>query len=335
MQQLPTIPVIEAGREFPYESLVADEQRAHVLIDSATHHAPQHILKVLDHLSRQWLVKWNNAHLGEIDRIAARLSRPGAYFLSVNYEWGCTVGVYSAPDHKSARLARVLDWRTPGLGRHIMAVKVAGYPGGPFVTMTWPGYTGVLQALAPERFSAALNQAPMAKRGGGFYPFDWLADKIRIWQTPHPAPAHVLREVFEQSADYNDARQRLIETPIAAPAIFSLAGVHANELCIIERKEETAYVYDGAKAAANSWQAPGWSGRERGLNSSGRVEDMTRQVLQSACEMDGAFAWLKPPILNDRTRLVMMSDAAQGTLIAQGYEAQGPAIRTLELQLPA
>src|SRR6185503_10125388 len=84
-------------------------------------------------------------------RAHALIGRPGAYFLSVNYEWGCTCRVAPSPEGKSARLVRVLDWVTEGLGRYVIAARVAG-EAGPFVTLTWPGYTGVLQGMAPGRF---------------------------------------------------------------------------------------------------------------------------------------------------------------------------------------
>ena len=327
---LPEIPLIETGPDFPYATLMADEARAHALIDGATRLAPRTALRVLDRVSRRWLSKWNNAHLAEIDRIAEHLGRPGAYFLSVNYEWGCTVGVHASPDGRSARLARVLDWRTPGLGRYIMAARVAS-AAGPFITMTWPGYTGVLQAMAPGRFAGALNQAPMPKSGGGIYPFDWLANKIKVWKMPHPTPAHVLRDVFEQCETFADARRRLIETPIAAPVIYSLAGTTADQLCIIERTEDQAHVHDGASAAANAWQAPGWHGRERGHDSSGRTGRMMRDVVHCASDMDPDFAWLQPPILNERTRLAMSCDAASGRLLARGFENARPATQVFEV----
>ncbi|MGI9426325.1 MAG: hypothetical protein ACR2PA_24315 [Hyphomicrobiaceae bacterium] len=328
---LPAIPVLETDSDFPYATLLADEERAHLLIDGATRLAPKTALSVLDRISRRWLSKWNNAHLEEIDRIAARLDRPGAYFLSVNYEWGCTVGVHASPDNSSARLARVLDWRTPGLGRYVVAAKVRGNAG-PFITLTWPGYTGVLQAMAPKRFAAALNQAPMPRRGGGVYPFDWLANKVRTWNSAHATPAHVLRDTFEQARSFHDARRMLIETPIAAPVIYSLAGLAADELSIIERTETEAHVHDGANAAANAWQAPGWHGRERGHDSQGRAQQMLCDVVDAAGEMSLDFDWLKPPILNDRTRLAMTADARAGRLIAQGFECDGPATRPLHLE---
>ncbi len=330
--KLPAIPVVETSADFPFETLIGDEVRAHALIDGATRLAPKQALKVLDAVSRRWLAKWNNAHLPEIDRIAERLGRPGAYFLSVNYEWGCTVGVHASPGGETARLARVLDWRTPGLGQYVIAARIAG-PAGPFVSLTWPGYTGVLQAMAPGRFAAALNQAPMPKIGGGVYPFDWLANKIKVWRIPHAPPAHVLRDVFERATTYAEARRMLIETPIAAPVIFSLAGLRGDELCIVERTEQEAHVHDGPSAAANAWQAPGWIGRERGHDSVGRSEQMRCDVVEMAADFDADFAWLRPPILNQRTRLAMNCDPAEGRLIARGYEDEQAATQTLALQL--
>jgi hypothetical protein len=316
---LPSIPLIETGPDFPIETLRAGVDEAHLLLDGATRGVPRKALAMLDTASRRWLAKWNHEYLVEIDEIARELGRPGAYFLSVNYEWGCTTGVFPAPDGAAARLVRVLDWRTPGLGRYIMAADVDG-PAGRFVTLTWPGYTGVLQASAPGRFAGAINQAPMPKRGGGFYPFDWLANKVQLWKTPHPTPAHVLRMAFERAPDFRTARGLLIETPIAAPVIFALAGVRPNELCIIERTEDAARVYDGPSAAANAWQAPGWNGRPRGQDS----VDRTSKILTLQAGLSEPASWLAPPILNERTRLVLVAEPASGRLVAQGFEKKRP-----------
>ena len=321
--RLPDIPVLDVGTDFAFETLVAEEDRAHALIDSATKLAPRMGLRGLDAVSRRWLKRWSSSHLDEIDRIAARLARPGAYFLAVNYEWGCTCRVGPSPDGTRARLIRVLDWRTPGLGRHIIAARVKSAVGS-FMTLTWPGYTGVLQANAPGRFAAALNQAPM-RRPLGLYPLDWAANRARVWRMPHPTPAHLLREVFETAKDFDEAKTLLKSRAIAAPAIFLLAGVLPKETAVIERTEEDACVHGGDQVAANHWQAAGWSGHARGIDSAGRA----RQISQVACDMDPAFSWLKPPILNDRTRLVMMADAADGRLVAQGYEADVPATNVL------
>lgn len=322
---LPEIPVLDVGPGFPLETLEREEPRAHALLADATRYVPRAALRSLDAISRRWLQKWENDYLDEIDAVARRLGRPGAYFLSVNYEWGCTCQVAPSPDRRSARLVRVLDWRTPGLGRHVLAARVKG-ASGTYVTLTWPGYTGVLQAMAPGRFAAALNQAPM-RRSLGLYPLDWAANRARVWRMPHPTPAHLLRAVLDEAESFADAKRMLASRPIASPAIFSLAGLKASEVAVIERTELHASVHEGPNVAANHWQAPGWRGNARGCDSAGRA----RQMHCVAPELDVRFPWVAPPILNPNTRLVMVADAAQGRLVVQGYEATGPATAPLEL----
>ncbi len=330
IRPLPTIPVLEVGADFPMATLRADEPRAHALLDQATQGIPRAALQAADAVSRRWLIKSRNSHLPEIDDIAARLDRPGAYFLSVNYEWGCTVGVKPCPDRQTARLVRVLDWRTPGLGRNIMAATVNG-AAGRFLTLTWPGYTGVLQGMAPGRFSAALNQAPMRKSAGGFLPIDWAVNRMRVWRMPYPTPAHLLRTVFETCRSFADAKRVLMDHPIASPGIYSLAGLTCDETCVIERTETKAHLHEGPSVAANHWQAAGWTGHPRGKDSAGRTRLM--HTIPSALDLD--FSWVKPPILNERTRLAMVADASSGHVVAQGFEADGPATLPLELKLQA
>ncbi len=322
--RLAEIPLIETGPDFPLATLMAEEERAQSLLDLATHGAPTPALKVLDNISRRWLVKWKNKHLDEIDAIAARLGRPGAYFLSVNYEWACTCRVTPSPGGKSARLIRVLDWKTAGLGQTICAARVKG-GAGEYVTMTWPGYTGVLQVMAPGRFCVALNQAPMPAPIGVFL-MDWAANRRRVWRMPHQTSAHLLRQVCEEAETFAQAREMLTHEKIAAPAIYSLAGLAPDETCVIERMEDDASVHGGSCVAANHWKADGWQGHHRGIDSPGREKLMS----SVEAEFDTDFVWLKSPVLNPRTRLAMVADASEGRLIARGYEEDGAATTTLD-----
>ena len=138
----------------------------------------------------------------------------------------------------------------------------------------------------------------------------------------------MLRSVFESAQSFAEARRLLIETPIAFPAIYSLAGTKPNELCIIDRTETEAFVRDGPGAAANSWQAEDWFGRDRGNDNPGRCQQMLRDIVEPCAHIDNDFAWLKPPILNERTRLAMIADAALGTILARGFEKREPATKT-------
>ena len=329
---LPAIPVIATGPSFALETLTADPARAHELFDAATRLAPRPALRMLDAISRRWLAKWDNAHLNEIDGIARALGRPGVYFLSVQYEWACTCAVRPSADGRSAQLVRVLDWRVGGLGRHVMAARVAG-PAGRYVTLTWPGFTGVIQGVAPGRFAAAMNQAPMRQQfGRPVLPLDWVAARARLWQSPHPTAAHTLRKVFDEAATYAEAREMLSSLPIAAPAIYILAGIEPHETCIIERTETGSRIRDGRGVAANHWSASGgdrgpWPGRARGIDSIGR-----ERLLEGLGALEPRdFSWARYPVLNPQTRLIMVADARTGHLVAQGYEASAPATQVLDL----
>lgn len=327
-RRLVPIPDLEVGPDFALETLRREGARAQALLDLATEGVPRRALVTLDRISRQWLVKWNNAHLDEIDGVARLIDRPGAYFFSVNYEWGCSCRVAPSPDHASARLVRVLDWRTPGLGRHVVAARVHGAPAGPFVVLTWPGYTGILQGMAPGRFAAAMNQAPMRKTAG-VYHVDWLINRRRVWTMPHGTPAHLLRTVFEEAKTFADALRLLSEQPVSTPAIFSLAGTKPHETVVVERTETEARVHAGSNVATNNWQTPLWHGHARGRDSAGRA----CQMHGVATEFDPAFGWLKTPVLNPRTRLAMVADASAGRIMAQGYEDNAPATAVLDITL--
>lgn len=326
---LPAIPVIESGRDFPVETLMHFKGKAHALLDAASGRYPVRLLKTLDGVSRAWLKRWDNAHLNEIDTIAEILGRPGVYFFSVNYEWGCTCQAGPAPDGLSARLIRVLDWAADGLGRHLVGVRVSGASAGPLVLVTWPGYSGVLQVMAPGRFSAAINQAPMRKSVGAFY-LDWVSGRRRVWSMPFPTPAHVLREVAERAKTYAEARRLLIERPLSTPAIFTLAGLAPGETSVIERTERDARVRDGLQVAANHWETAGWHGHPRGEQSALR----SRMMTAIRPDFDPAMAWLKAPIFNKNTRLSMVADARLGRLMARGFEKSAPATEVLDLSWP-
>jgi hypothetical protein len=140
-------------------------------------------------------------------------------------------------------------------------------------------------------------------------------------------PSHVLRKVMEQATTYAEARAILTEHAMSTPAIFTLAGLKPNETCVIERTETEARVHDGANVAANHWQSPGWTGHARGGDSAGRAAMMHR----TSTELDPEFPWLKEPVLNPRTRIVMVSDASAGQLVAQGFEKMRPATLPLDL----
>ena len=247
--ELPEIPVFDVGQDFPVETLrLAGPERGHAMLDAATAGIPRIALRVADAVSRRWLEARHSPYLPEIEQIAALSKRPGPYFFNVDYEWGCTTAAKPAADAKTARLLRVLDWKVSGLGRYVIAARIKCALG-PWVSLTWPGFTGVLQAMAPGRFAAAINQ-PSAKRRTGAIAIDWLLSKRDIWRSRYVQPVHLLRRVFEKAASFADARHMLESTPICAPVIYTLAGLSPTEVCVIERRETSTRVLLGSACEA-------------------------------------------------------------------------------------
>lgn len=106
-KELPKIPQISCGIDYPMATLEAFPDYADSLISGATRKVPATALRAADAVSRRWLERAGAAHLDEIHRIAERLARPGAYFLSINYEWGCTVALRETAT--GPELVRILD----------------------------------------------------------------------------------------------------------------------------------------------------------------------------------------------------------------------------------
>ncbi len=133
-------------------------------------------------------------------------------------------------------LLRVLDWPFPALGKQVMVVLQKG-KAGDFYNITWPGVSGVYTAMAPGRFAAALNQAPMRMHGLG-YAGDWLKNRLMAGRETGLPPAHLLRQVFEQADSYETAKAHAGQN----------AGRHAGDLY------PCRYASRGRAASSNGWK---------------------------------------------------------------------------------
>ena len=336
---LPDIPLIDIGRRGAVALLDAARPRADALLAIARRRYGRLALSCGDAVSRAWLRRNVTRYCGEIETVAARLGTAGAIMLNLSFEWGCTSLVEPDPaaldpSAGSLRMLRVLDWRLEGLGRHVVVARVDG-DAGAYYDVTWPGAVGVLTAMAPGRFSAAIHQAPM-RRHGLTVAGDWACNRALVWGRRALTPAHLLRHVFETCGDYATARQALAETPVALPVVFLLAGTTGGDACVIERTEDEAVIHDGAGVAANCWRqadpfradafsASGWS--SRGRANEARIECLTALRGRPI----GGFEWLVPPVLNRDTRLAVRANAAAGTLAVIGYEAMRPATTEFNL----
>lgn len=316
---LPAIPLVELGDASPVALIDAEPERAADVLAVGRREYGGFLFGSGDRLSRRWLERCDNPYLGELDEVAARFGERGAYLLNLSYEWFCTTATGPDPTGRGSRMLRTLDWDLEGLGRNVVVAHQSG-PAGRYYNVTWPGFVGVATAMAPGRFSAALNQAPL-QGGGHSLVLDWLANRLGVWRSRGLPPVHLLRRVFDECRSYDDARTMLCEEPVCLPVFFILSGVGADEGCVIERYGSRSIVHDAPECVANHWLTPGLRGAPRGVESHKRRTLMDRLYQTTG----GDFSWVVPPILNDATRLAVTANAAVGHLSVQGWEARNPA----------
>ena len=266
---------------------------------------------ISDKVSENWLIKTNNPYLNEIAQCADLLKMRGVYTLNLSYEWGCTTTVKNTAN--GPVMTRVLDWPFPNMDQDMIVAHQNG-PAGDYYNVTWPGLTGTFNAIAPKRFSAAINQAPM-KRHHLTFLGDWAKNRFKFNKETGLPPAHLLRKVMEEATDYAQAKQMLRDTPISLPVIYTLAGTKENEGCVIERLENSAQVHEmknGSVCAANHWRSDigkGSKWRPRRSCSFSRADAGDKIT---AADIDGKFSWFKDPIANKFSSLVMSATPSTG-----------------------
>ncbi|MAO54448.1 MAG: hypothetical protein CMM61_01960 [Rhodospirillaceae bacterium] len=319
------VPLVDAGSAGGAGIAEMQRDRLEALFAAGRDHYGPLLLTIGDRLTRRWLDACPTPYRADLDACAGLHAGAGIYMLNLSYEWSCTTAVGTPPSGRGNRMLRTLDWPLDGLGRNVVVARMAG-DAGDWFNVTWPGFVGAVTAMAPGRFSAAINQPPMKKATPSCW-LDWAVERTRVWRRPTLPATHLLRRVFETCATFDAAKVMLRDTPIAMPAFFSLSGTAPGEACIIERTETEAFVRDGDAAIANHWVAGPLHGRLRGQDSPGRFALMEAQ--RDAVE-DG-FDWVAPPILNKTTRLAVTANAAAGTLQVRGYEADGVATRNFVL----
>ncbi len=319
------IPLIDLGESSPTALVDSHRDTAESLIAAGRRMLPGPLLPIMDRLSRRWAVRSGNPHHDEIAGLSAQLST-GIWFMNLCFEWGCTTGVAPDPKGGGMRMLRTLDWPFHGIGRHVVLARQTG-PAGDFYNITWPGFVGVITAFAPGRFALAINQAPLVRRGYLPLPADWLANRIKVFQSRHLPPAHLARRVMETCRSYDEAKDMLETTPIALPAFFSVSGTAAGEGCVIERTETRAWVHDSPTSVANHWLSPGLRGKPRGVESERR-----HRLMSGLCRNPvPGFEWLVEPVLNADTRLSVVANAGDGSLLVQGWEKDGAVTEVFDL----
>jgi hypothetical protein len=340
MTTLPQIPILDVRDGGPVAHARVRRHAMLALRDACFSVVPtplRGVARPLDRISSAWLKRSPSPYVGEIARIAEIAGRPGVWFVNASYEWGCTTRVDVEP---VPALRRTLDWPFPGLGRYVeIALQDGG--AGLYANVTWPGAVGVLTAVAPGRFAAAVNQAPMYRRtrAGPLLPLDFLLNGIGTWRrrSGHWPVAHLLRHAFDTCATFDEAVTLLTETPLARPALISVVGTEPGQGCLIERTETASHVHRGRCCIANDWHPAGparpghWI--PRGTFIRGLADSEERRSLLDRHAPARPFDWLADPVLNGLTRLAVEASAATGELRVVGYEPTSK--RLLDPAVPA
>ena len=207
---LPAVPVVDVRDGGPPLHAVRSAAKARALRDACLRFFPRAALPLVpafDRMSRNWLKRSCSPYVAEIADIAAALDLSGVWLLNASMQWGCTA--LAGEEDGAPWLVRTLDWPFKGLGHNTELAHMRG-ESGDFFSVTWPGYVGVLTAMAPQRFAACLNQAPMWRRTRHprLRPFDFAANAVRVWSTADCMPPdQLLRRTFEVCDDYAAARR--------------------------------------------------------------------------------------------------------------------------------
>jgi hypothetical protein len=135
-------------------------------------------------------------------------------------------------------------------------------------------------------------------------------------------PEHLLRQVFETCATFEQALHLLETTPVARPVLFTLVGCKPGERVVIERDDETTHTYRQDTVVANDWQEPRAGWRPRCCGEGTPVENNRgRRVALAAWEGRGSDVdWVSGPVLNACTRVSVEMSPATGRLVVTGWE---------------
>jgi hypothetical protein len=324
-QTLPPIPLIDA-RSDPLAT--ADPASVRALRDAVFGSLSSVVipgLPIVDRVVRQWLARSTSPYLAELDAIAAHTRLSGIYAINLSYEYGCTTLARADGPGLAPTLRRTLDWPFLGLGRAAIVAHRTG-PAGEFFDVTWPGAVGTLTAVAPGRFAAAINQAPLLRRTRAniLRPIDYSRNLVRTLSRERGMPPlHLLRHVFETATGFSQALELLKTIELARPVLFTLVGCAPNEIAVIERRERDATVHLGPGSVANDWREPrsGWEPRpcalpDRRLDSVARCE----VIEQAVAGTPEPFSWVIPPVRNWNTRLAVEMNPGEGWVRVLGFE---------------
>ena len=323
-QRGPAVPLIDVGEDGFDRVAQAYPKRLRALHDLASRKLTAKGLGFAENLCRKWASKAQVPYRLELDGVSQALNgEPGTYVINLGFEMACTTA-YCPDEEGGQRLLHTMDWKLDNLGRMMVAARRHA-PAGLWVNITWPGYIGCLQGVAPGRFAAAINHAPINGKGPGF--LAWPMSKMKWYGQKGIPPALLLRKVFDECESFDEAVEMIEKTPICYPAIFSLLGVEDGEFSIIERTETAKSTQKRAPAVTNHWLNKEFGGTVTAYQSEERLVAMKSRINAGV----SGDEWLVHPVLNTETRLAVDLNPATGRMRVRGYQGVQPVTSLLDI----
>ncbi|XP_058048587.1 acid ceramidase isoform X1 [Ahaetulla prasina] len=116
-----------------------------------------------------------------------------------------------------------------------------------FKSANFAGYVGMISGVKQGMFTLTMNER-FSLDGGYIGVFEWLIGKRDGWWM-----SFLTRAVLENSTSYEDAKDRLANTKLLAPAYFILGGNKSDEGCIITRSRSAALNIKNLDAKNGNW----------------------------------------------------------------------------------
>lgn len=337
-RELPEIPVERYAPDTVMAARIHKNKFLGMLENCRTQYGTR-LLKIADNFAFKWMSKAELlGYEQELLDIAEEINGAGKYILNLSYEFACTAGVMNEYNGKPA-LYRAFDWPIDNIGDKLMILKRGGKKGH-YWDITFPGMVGVVHAMAPRRFAIAINRAPIPVTfklpfwQGLTKPLDKWVQRIKTYRTgATPAPI-LLRKVFEECANFDEAVKMLQETKLSAPTIFTICGTEQGQALVIERDRDRAFTRHGDDAVtANHWQeAQLGKAHARPIASKARLSSM-KDITQKNIPQHN-FNWLSAPILNDMTRMACELSPQKEIIKIVGTQGVRQVTRKSYLRLP-
>ncbi len=140
--------------------------------------------------------------------------------------FACTSAAFYRPNQGMLHI-RNLDWPGEYVGPYTIKVHYLSHQG-EFTAVTWPGFVGIMSAVAKGRFSATINWLPWSN--SGLLPAWFPKPNLLGW----PA-SFLLRYIFERCKTYEEALREIKRKKVVVPVLITLVGPKKEQAVAIER----------------------------------------------------------------------------------------------------